>query len=40
MTLDETDAIRQIKGIVDDDVNVVMAEPGLDIKLNKEWLDD
>lgn len=40
MTLDETDAIRQIKGIVDADVNVVIAEPGLEIKLNKEWLDD
>lgn len=40
MTLDETDAIQQIKGIVDADVNVVMAEPGLEIKLNKEWLDD
>ena len=38
MTLDETDAIRQIKGIVDADVNVVIAEPGLEIELKKEVL--
>jgi hypothetical protein len=36
MTLDETDAIRQIKGIVDADVNVYLAEPGLEIELKKE----
>lgn len=36
MTLDETDAIRQIKGIVDADVNVVIAEPGMEIELKKE----
>jgi len=36
MTLDKTDAIRQIKGIVDADVNVSLAEPGLEIELKKE----
>jgi hypothetical protein len=39
-TIDLDHAVEEIKSVCDVDVNVVIAELGLEIKLNKEWLDD
>jgi phosphoribosyl 1,2-cyclic phosphodiesterase len=39
-TIDLDHAVEEIKSVCDVDVNVIIAEPGLEIKLNKEWLDD